>query len=94
MNHEHAVAAQFSERYVYGDLPGKERDDFEEHLADCSLCSEDVMAAQAFAANMRAVFHEQAAFVGEGRLCQGVIPAVARRLGQFQQGEGHAGGAV
>jgi hypothetical protein len=61
MDHEHAIAAQVPERYVFGELPRKERDEFEEHLADCSSCLQGVTTAQAFAANTREVFREQAA---------------------------------
>jgi hypothetical protein len=61
MNHEYAIASQYPERYAYGDLRADERDDFEEHLADCSRCFHDVTEAQAFAANVRAVFREQVA---------------------------------
>lgn len=61
MNHDYAIASQYPERYAYGDLRADERDDFEEHLADCSRCLQDVTVAQAFAANVCAVFREEAA---------------------------------
>jgi anti-sigma factor RsiW len=63
MDHEHAIAAQVPERYVFGELPRKERDEFEEHLADCSYCLQDVTTAQAFAANTREVFRGEAVAV-------------------------------
>jgi hypothetical protein len=67
MDHEYATAAQVPERYVFGELPPKERDEFEEHLADCSHCLQGVTMAQAFAANTREVFREQAAAVDARR---------------------------
>ncbi|HEX4773832.1 MAG TPA: zf-HC2 domain-containing protein [Bryobacteraceae bacterium] len=61
MNHDNAIASQYPERYAYGELRAEERDAFEEHLADCSRCLQDVTAAEAFAANVRVVFREQVA---------------------------------
>jgi hypothetical protein len=61
MDHETAVKLQATEKYVLGELTGVERDEFEEHLADCSRCMEDVQAADIFAANTRAVFQDRAA---------------------------------
>jgi hypothetical protein len=60
MDHQHAIEAQLAERYAFGDLPEPERDNFEEHLADCSRCLQDVRTAQSFAANAHAVFREEA----------------------------------
>jgi hypothetical protein len=61
MNHETATQLQASERYVLGQLTPVERDEFEDHLADCSFCMEDVSATEMFAANARAVFQDKAA---------------------------------
>jgi hypothetical protein len=63
MDHQTAVRLQASEKYLLGELPPAERDEFEEHLADCSRCMEDVGAADVFAANARAVFEDRAAGV-------------------------------
>jgi len=60
MDHHQAIEAQLPERYVFGDLVPGERDEFEEHLADCSRCLEELTLAQAFASNAQAVFREQA----------------------------------
>lgn len=56
-----AVRLQASEKYLLGELAPAERDAFEEHLADCSRCMEDVWTADVFAANTRAVFEDRAA---------------------------------
>jgi hypothetical protein len=60
MDHEIAAKMKAPERYVLGELPETERDEFEEHFAGCSACLEEVWSATAFAANARAVFRERA----------------------------------
>ncbi len=60
MDHETAVQLQASERYVLGDLPAAERNEFEDHLADCSRCMRDLALADVFAANATAVFQDEA----------------------------------
>jgi hypothetical protein len=59
MDHHLAIKDQLPERYVFGELSDSERDNFEEHLADCSRCMEDVRTAQVFAANTFAVFRDE-----------------------------------
>jgi len=59
MDHNAAVKLGAPERYVTGDLSQAERDEFEEHFADCRPCLNDVWAASAFAANAKAVFEER-----------------------------------
>ncbi|HZT39331.1 MAG TPA: zf-HC2 domain-containing protein [Bryobacteraceae bacterium] len=61
MDHQTAVRLQASEKYLLGELPPAERDEFEEHLADCSRCMEDVSTFDIFAANARSVFEDRAA---------------------------------
>jgi hypothetical protein len=61
MDHEMAVRLQASEKYLLGELSPAERDEFEEHLADCSRCMDEFWTADVFAANARAVFEERAA---------------------------------
>jgi len=56
MDHETATRLQTCERYVLGQLSKDERNEFEDHLADCVHCMADVSAADAFAANVNAVF--------------------------------------
>ena len=42
MNHEEAMKAQTTERYLLGDLPENERDAFEEHYFECAICADEV----------------------------------------------------
>lgn len=71
MDHHLAVKQQMAERYIFGELSEAERDDFEEHLADCTRCGEDVKAAQIFAANSYAVFREEALAVDTDAVREG-----------------------
>ena len=59
MDHGAAVKLGAPERYVTGDLSQAERDEFEEHFADCRACMNDVWTASAFAANAKAVFEDR-----------------------------------
>ncbi len=59
MDHDNVVRAHLPERYFLGELPPAERDEFEEHLADCSACRKEVAAIDAFAANAVAVFENE-----------------------------------
>jgi hypothetical protein len=61
MDHEDAIQTHASMRYALGELTEAERDSFEEHFADCSLCMRDVEAAVVFTANAKEVFRERAA---------------------------------
>jgi hypothetical protein len=56
MTHQDAVDSQAAEKYFSAELTPEEREQFEEHYFDCALCAEEVRAAEAFAANARAVF--------------------------------------
>lgn len=58
MDHEEAIRNEASMRYALGELPPAERDEFEEHFADCWQCMKDVEASSAFAANARQVFQD------------------------------------
>lgn len=59
MDHDTAVRIKAPEAYIIGDLSETERDEFEEHFADCPGCREEVWLATAFAANARAVFRDR-----------------------------------
>jgi len=60
MDHETAVQLQAPERYILGDLAKAERDEFEDHAADCSRCMRELATADIFAANTCAVFQDEA----------------------------------
>ena len=61
MDHETAIQIKASARYVVGDLPPEQRDEFEEHFSDCARCLDDVWTASVFAANAKSVFRDRAA---------------------------------
>lgn len=61
MNHNQAADAKSPMRYVLCELSPGERDEFEEHLADCSDCMNEVWLATTFAANTREVFRTRPA---------------------------------
>ena len=60
MNHNHAVELQLAVKYVLGELPTVQRDEYEDHYMDCPECAKDVHAAAAFADTAREVFREEA----------------------------------
>jgi hypothetical protein len=55
MNHEDAVKSMASERYTLDEMEPAERDTFEEHFFECSICADDVVDAAKFAAGVRPV---------------------------------------
>lgn len=57
----HLEEAHIAERYVLGELPGAEAEEFERHYFECEQCALAVETAQLFAANASAVFAEQPA---------------------------------
>jgi hypothetical protein len=59
MNHNRAIETKSPMRYVLGDLAPEDRDEFEEHLADCLNCMNEVWMATSFAANAKEVFRSQ-----------------------------------
>lgn len=60
MNHEEAVELQLAVKYVLGELPPVQRDEYEDHYIDCPECAKDVHAAAAFADAARRVFRQEA----------------------------------
>ena len=48
MDHNEAIQLQAAVKYVLGELSQPERDAYEEHYFDCSLCAVDVKAAAGF----------------------------------------------
>jgi hypothetical protein len=61
LDHDAVIRSQTPEKYVLGELLPHEKEEFEEHLADCTLCMQDLAAADMFAANASAVFADEAA---------------------------------
>ena len=59
MDHNQAVDLQLAVKYVLGELPPVQRDEFEDHYIDCPECAKDVHAAAAFADTAREVFREE-----------------------------------
>lgn len=58
MDHSEATEFRAAERYVLGDLPVSEAEEFERHFFDCAQCSEELRALAIFQDNARAVFLE------------------------------------
>lgn len=53
MNHEDALKSMATERYTLDEMEPAERDAFEEHYYECSICADDVVDAAKFAAGVR-----------------------------------------
>jgi hypothetical protein len=60
MDHSEAVRLQAAVKYVLGELPPAQRDEYEEHCFDCAECALDLKAAAAFVDNSREVLGEEA----------------------------------
>jgi hypothetical protein len=59
-DHETVIRLHTPERYILGELLPQEREEFEEHAADCNICMQELAAADLFAANASAVFADEA----------------------------------
>lgn len=44
MNHEEAIGGMLTEKYLLGELTGRARGEFEDHLFTCAECAKDVQA--------------------------------------------------
>lgn len=55
MTHATAMKNNAVERYLLGEMPVSEQDEFEQHYFECADCAEDIRAASAFLENLRAV---------------------------------------
>lgn len=60
MDHKQAVELQLAVKYVLGELPPVQRDEYEDHYIDCPECAQDVHAVAAFTDTAREVFREEA----------------------------------
>lgn len=67
MDHKEAVRLHAAEKYVLGEFPQPQRDEFEEHCFDCPECAEDLKATVAFMESARQVARESSreAFIAE-----------------------------
>lgn len=59
MDHTEARRLMASERYVLGELAGRQQDEFEEHYFDCRECAQDVRLAVTFVDGARAVLRDE-----------------------------------
>lgn len=57
---DHKQAEELAVKYVLGELPPVQRDEYEDHYIDCPDCAKDVYAAAAFTDTAREVFREEA----------------------------------
>ena len=53
MTHDDAMKMMAAERYILGELEPSERDAFEEHFFDCTICADDVRDSTKFADGVR-----------------------------------------
>lgn len=53
MNHEDAVKSMATERYTLDEMEPAERNAFEEHFFDCSVCADDVVDSAKIGAGVR-----------------------------------------
>lgn len=60
MDHKQAVELQLAVKYVLGELPAAQRDEYEDHYIDCPDCAKEVHAAAAFVDNARHVLRQEA----------------------------------
>lgn len=60
MNCKQAEDLQLAVKYVLGELPPVQRDEYEDHYIDCPECAKDVYSAAAFTDTAREVFREEA----------------------------------
>lgn len=58
MDHSEAVRLQAAEKYVLGELPKEQREEYEEHFFDCFACAEELKTTVAFMEGSRHVVRE------------------------------------
>ncbi len=59
MEHSKAVETNAAERYLLGELTVAERDEFEAHYFDCTVCASDVKSGAALIDNAREIFRTE-----------------------------------
>lgn len=60
MDHNQAEDLQLAVKYILGELPAVQRDEYEDHYIDCPECAKDVYALAALTDTAREVFREEA----------------------------------
>ena len=58
MDHSEATRLSAAEKYLLGELPAREREEFEEHFFTCGECAADVSSGAVFLDNAREVLRE------------------------------------
>jgi hypothetical protein len=58
MDHEVAIKTHAVERYLLGEMPLSERDDFEEHYFTCTECAEEITSASLLIGEMKTALRE------------------------------------
>lgn len=56
MRHEEAVKNLAVEQYLLGEMPAAEREAFEEHYFECTICADELRTAATFASDVKAIF--------------------------------------
>jgi hypothetical protein len=59
MDHEVAIKTHAVERYLLGEMPASERDEFEEHYFLCAQCGDEIRSASELRRDMKAALHEK-----------------------------------
>ena len=64
MDHTQATERHAAERYLLGELPAEEAEDFERHYFECAECAEALEGGTEFIANARVVLAERGSGTG------------------------------
>ena len=75
MDHIEAVRLHAAEKYILGELPKEQHDEYEEHYFDCSACAEEIKATVAFMESSRQVAREEALQVVDDKRLAPASPA-------------------
>ncbi len=62
MNHSEAIETSAAEAYLLGDMSAADREAFEEHYVDCSVCSDTVFSGAAMLATGKKVVESENTF--------------------------------
>jgi hypothetical protein len=60
MDHNEAVRMLAAEKYLLGELPKTQRDEYEEHYFDCPACAEDLQTTVVFLESAKQVARQEA----------------------------------